>query len=555
MINLPFGLDDFSKIGGFYYVDKTLLIKDILDYCQYRTILFTKPRRFGKSLNLSMIENFFTNHANNSSLFSKLSISSCGESYLIHQGAYPVIHVNFKDIAANNYQDFCTDIEKEISRVFRCFPELINADTLFEIDQKRFLEIANEKCPSINDYADALKLLTQLLYNYYGGKPCVVLVNEYDTPLSIAYQNGYYDQAISFFRKFYSSFSKSNPYVFFVLLTGITEISKESIFSEMNNVDVYTVADKEFSEYFGFTEKEIEAMASFYGLPIDMGLLRQWYGGFGADGTLYNPWSILCYFNRGKFDSYWVNTGSNYAIRQILGEDSTMLDVLNDLLTNAVATFAWQRGISFRDLHSDKDILFSLLVHAGYLCYGENQDGSKILRLPNLETRMAFQKEILSRTSYSVSLSKAKELRIAIETCDEKKIASLFEEMIASSFSYLDLSKEKEYQSMVVALMAILFGEYSVKSEVVGRLGRCDVLLSPKKAGTLGIVIEIKKHKSRLSEAKMRDSAITALAQIKKRNYYHELAVIGASPIFLYAFVFDSAKTYVKVETITKPNK
>ena len=549
MLHLPIGVDDFSKIKEYYYVDKTLFIKDILDYCQYRTILFTKPRRFGKSLNLSMVEHYFTNHGDHGNLFKDLNIASCGDKYLAHQGKYPVIHLNFKDISASNYADFTADLMSEISRVFRLFPELINAKTLFEIDQEKYLTIANERTKNINDYADALKHLSQLLCSYYK-QPCVILVDEYDTPLSIAYQNGFFEEAITFFRKFYSSFSKSNPNVFFVLLTGITEISKESIFSEMNNVDIYTIADKEFSQYFGFTDEEIKKMCNSLGVAVDMAKLNQWYGGYGPNGTILNPWSILNYINRGSFDPYWINTGSNFAIRQVLGEDRYMIEALNEALVDQDVSFDFYRGISYRDLRSNKDILFSLLIHAGYLTFAVNQEGMKTLRLPNIESEKAFEREVVSRVDPILPLAKASKLRHAIETRDVNMIRSIFEDMIDSSFSYLDLNKEKEYQSMVVALLAVLFGEYTVKSEVNGRYGRCDVLLSPKKKDGIGIVIEIKKHQARLSEAKFEQSAVAALKQIHKHHYYQDLLSKGSKHIILYAFVFDGVKMRAKAETI-----
>ncbi|MBQ4255868.1 MAG: AAA family ATPase, partial [Bacilli bacterium] len=374
MLTLPIGLDDFSKAKNYYYVDKTLLIKDIIDFFQYRTVLFTKPRRFGKSLNLSMVEYFFSNHGDNRSLFADLKIAKEGEDYLAHQGRYPVVHINFKDISASSYEDFCNDIIRMISSIFRNFPELIDSKSPFEYDKENYLNIANKRSGNIGDYADALKTLTQLLYLHYDKTPCVVLIDEYDTPLSIAYQNGFFEQAVLFFRKFYSSISKSNPYTFFVLLTGITEISKESIFSEMNNADVYTVVDEEYSQYFGFTQGEIEKMFAHFGKTPDIDMLRRYYGGYGEDGSLFNPWSILNYLNRGSYEPYWINTGSNFAIKEVLGDDKEMIEATNDILNNKESPFLFYRGISYRDLKSSTDILYSLLVHAGYLSIKRNED-------------------------------------------------------------------------------------------------------------------------------------------------------------------------------------
>ncbi len=545
MENLNIGVDNFIQAINNYYVDKTLLIKDFVHKCKYQTVLFTKPRRFGKTLNLSMLDYFFSNKGDYLFAFKDKKICNCDFDYQEYINKFPVIHLNMKDISSNNLKEFIQDIINELSRVYKSFPELLNYNFQYEIDKETYLSISNKKSLELNYYSTAIKNLSDYLYQYYQ-KPVVILIDEYDTPLNVAFQKGFFDEVINFFRKLYSSALKSNGNLLFSVLTGVFEISKESIFSELNNTSIYTVMDESFSKYFGFTTEEVNQILNDFNINTSLDELKLWYGGYGNSTEIFNLWSILNFVNHRVLMTYWNNTGSNFAITSILKNDVVLIDDLNDYI-NGNKVFLFYNGISFDDLYSDIDILLSLLVHAGYLKAKLFELPNKYyVSLPNLEITTVFEREIISKVSNTNFLKLANDFRIAIEDCNDQKIQNILTDMISSSFSCFDLNNEKEYQTLITGIMAILFGDYLVKSEVVGRNGRSDIMLSPKEKNKLGIIIELKKLKGVVSKNKISQSATSAIKQIENHNYYQELVKRECKKIFLYAFVFDDKNSFVK---------
>lgn len=554
MKRLPIGMENYLDAIRTYYVDKTMIIKDAIDFFSYRTVLITRPRRFGKSLTLSMMEHFFTNKGDYRFAFEGKKIMDAGEGYLAYMNAYPVVHLNMKNIVGDNFQELLFETKKALSSLYEAFPELEDSKQISEQKKRQFLSIKNQEADESKPYEGALQLLIDLLYAHYG-KRVIVLIDEYDNPINEAYQKGFGNTAISFFSSLYLSALKGDSHLYFGLMTGVLEISKESIFSELNNVDVYSVADSELSSYFGFTAEEVQALFSSYDLPCPMDELRRYYGGYGGgEEKVFNPWSILNYANRQQFLPYWLNTDSNYFVSSALRSSEDVLNSLNRLLNNPSAPFNFVRGISFRDLSKNDDILFSLLVHAGYLSVSFSQETSSYtLTVPNLEARSVFAKEIVARNqTQEIPLKAAIALKEALYRKDLSQIQEAFER-IFFSYSYYDLTSEKDYQNIVTGILALLFDECIVKPEVNNRLGRCDIMISPKKEGELGIIVEIKKAKGRASEAKQKEKAEIAFRQIKAHRYYDELEKRGCLPIFLYVFIVFENRFYADCIDAAKP--
>lgn len=542
MNRLPIGIENYLDAIEAYFVDKTLFIKEAIDYFSYRTVLLTRPRRFGKSLTLSMLEYYFTNKGNYRYAFEGRKILSQGPEYTRHLNQYPVIHLNMKNVTGENYDDLLFETKKAIASLFEGFAIVLDSDKLSPRMKEEFEAFLHLKHQEDKPYTGALSFLIDALYAYYG-KRVIVLIDEYDTPLNEAYQKGFFDEAVGFFSSFYSSSLKGVDKLLMGVLTGVLEISKESVFSELNNVDVYSIADEELSTYFGFTTSEVKELFAFFGVdtPVEEAIAN--YGGYGGGKEkVCNPWSILNYVNRRRFLPYWLNTGSNYYINSLLTKNPNNLDRLLLIVNDKARPFHFERAISFRDLESGGDYLLSLLVHAGYLsAYFSNEDSAYYLSVPNIETRSVIEKEIISRNNAApMPLKEANLLREAFLAGDKNGIEEAFTR-IFSSFSYFDFNSEKDYQNAITGILAILFDEYIVKSEVNTPKGRCDILVSPKNEKGTGIVVEIKRYKGRESQAKALEKAKVAFNQIKMHRYSDELKMRECQNVFLYAFiVFDN---------------
>ena len=550
MKTLPIGIEDFEQASSKYYVDKTLIIKDIVDGCLGQSVLVTRPRRFGKSLTLSMLEHFFSNKKDSKSLFAGKKIASCGEKYLSYMNAYPVIRINMKNINQPDYDGMMKMVIGQISSMFRNHAEVLEGD-LFELEVRRYNDIANERLGSPLEYTQAIAFLAELLHKRYQ-KRAIILIDEYDTPLENAQQYGFYDQAIEFFKRFYSAGLKANEHQEFAFVTGVLQISKESIFSELNNLAVFGPIDKTFNEYFGFLEQEVLDAMQYFGVDGDISELRAHYAGYGIDGTIYSPWSILNYLLSERIDSYWVNSGSNKTVNRLIDDIPGSIEMLNEFVNNESKTFFFNRAITYSDIRNDYETLFSYLVQTGYLAAKPIKNSTRcLLYIPNLEVRFAFETEIIARNLDKGAFDVAKALRNAILSGAEENISYCLKNYVFDQFSYYDkLNEEKDFQMVINGIMGILFNDYLVRPEVNGRYGRCDIMLSPKSGKGVGAVIEIKKYKGKISKARFEKYATDALTQIKEKGYGEELIRLGAKPILLYAFIFGDHGNYVKVEEL-----
>ena len=546
---LPIGIENYEIACSKYYIDKTLLIKEITDNYIGNSLLITRPRRFGKSLNLSMLDYYFNINKSSNDLFKDKKIFKAGDKYIKDINSYPVIHLNLKNLLSNNSSSLIKQLIELIINLFNEYDYLLDSNKINEIEKKKMKDIMNHQ---IEDslYVSSLYFLSQLLYKHYN-KKVVILIDEYDTPLEDSYQKGFYDEIILFFKKLYSSLLKSNEYLYFAVVTGVLEIAKESIFSDLNNLYVCSVIDDELSSYFGFTEEEVLQSIKDFNLDFSIDEIKTWYGGYGTNKNLFNPWSINNFITKKKFLSYWVNSGSKDTIIKLINDIPNSIVLLNEFINNKTMKFNFNNSISYKDIKNDKNTLFSYLVQSGYLiATATNNYNDYYLSIPNFEINLVFENEIIKRNELSNDNSISKELFSSIMNKDVNNISRLLKEHIINSFSYYDLINEKDYQIMLISIFSVLFSNYIIKSEVINKLGRCDIMISPKLDNEIGIIIEIKKYKGRLAKDRLKAYSDKALNQIKENEYYDELLEKGVNRILLYGFAFDDKNNEISIDEI-----
>ena len=547
---IPIGVENYIEACQSYYVDKTMIIKDIIQNCLGRPLLITRPRRFGKSLMISMLESFFTVKANNLKYFSDKKIFNDKES-MEYLNNYPVIHINMKNISTPNYNSMIKMTFEMIAALYRSFSEVLEIDNLFKVEKEKYLNIANVEYEEAFNYIESIRFLSELLYRKYN-KKVIILIDEYDTPLENAFQNGFYDEAIDFYKRFYSATLKANDNVLFSLTTGVLQISKESIFSELNNLNVYSNVDDAFLEYFGFTDDEVINIMNQYNIKYDLEQLKKYYAGYGNEKyNIYNPWSVLNYVENEVYESYWTNTGSNITISNLIANIPNSLESLNKFINNTSLSFKFNNSISYNDVKNNYESLFSYLVQSGYLVARRIENSNMYnLFIPNLEIFEVFEREIISRNVDRNILKIAIDLRNAMINGNTTNISDILSEYIISSFSYYDLKEEKDYQNVITGIFAVLFNDYIVKSEVNNKKGRCDIMLFPKNKENLGIIIELKLYKGRIGKKRLEKYSYSAIDQIEENEYYNELIKYGCKKNILYAFVFDDFNNFINMKEI-----
>lgn len=545
---IAIGIEDYGAIQNYFYVDKTLFIKDIIDAHLYKSVLVTRPRRFGKSLMLSMVEHFFNIAMDSRPLFQDKKIMGEGEVYASYMNQYPVIHLNMKNTGGSSKEEIISKIIEQISLLYRQNAFLLEADGVFDIERDYFMSLANKRFKKDYEYADALKKLTYFFQRYYG-KKVILLIDEYDAPIESAYENGAYKETISFLNEFYSNALKGNDSLLFSLVTGVLQISKESLFSGLNNLEVLSVIDKPCSQYFGFTKEEVIGIKDYFDLKEDIDLLESWYGGYSFGGEkLFNPWSILNFVMYRDLRKYWVNTGSNALLGKLLDKNDEVVDTIN----SPEKMVYFNNALNYQDFDSDRNAIYSYLVQAGYLnAVPSNELGAYLISIPNKEIYELFKSDIIAKSLNPSLLSLASKFRKAFSSGDAEALSQYLENYVIGCYSYYDLKSEKEYQTMLTGILAVVFDTHLVKSEVNGKRGRLDILVSPKVKNDVGLIIETKYTGYQLSQARIEESARSGLTQIKKKKYIDELNDKGCSHIYIYAFAFDVRKEYcVLTETI-----
>ena len=546
---IPVGIENFEDIikDNYYYVDKSMLIEDIL-VNRAAVTLFTRPRRFGKTLNMSMIKYFFDvrNKDENRTLFEGLKIF--GSEYMKEQGKYPVIFVSLKDLRADTWEDTFENLKSFISDLYAEFEDM--REIMNKRDKIKFDKIFYEE--EKGDYETALKLLSNYIYKYYG-KKVIILIDEYDAPIINAFDKGYYNEAINFFQVFYSSALKTNDSLKYGILTGITRIIKEEIFSGLNNLKVDTILNKKFSEYFGLLESEVIKMLDYFEMKYKIEEVKEWYNGYiFGDKRVYNPWSIINYVDNGEIKAYWANVSGNTLLENML--DQAGEDVYTDLkrFTDGESIEKYiSDGTTIKSLLSNDDEIWQLFLYSGYLTKAKEQieidetsEYTNIynLKIPNKEIRKYFGNMFLNRffgTELKTSI-----LIKALESGDIKKFEKTLGEIMVNMLSHFDLDSEMEkiYQVFMIGLVGFLMGKYEIISNNESGYGRYDLAMIPIKSNEKAYLMEFKISKT---EKGMTLKAEEALKQIDEKKYDTRLKARGIKNILKIGIAFYGKKVKV----------
>ena len=542
MKQLPIGIDNFAEAVNHYYVDKTLLIKDLVDRAEGKSILLTRPRRFGKSLALSMVDYFFNCKVKSERLFKDKKIARAGLNYWAYLNAYPVVHLNMKGLEFSLLRNPIEAIKEKMSSLFRDYPELLSSTKLSDIDKQELQQIISK---SANEtlLADALRRLTRCLSLHYE-KKVILLIDEYDAPLQLAYESGKFDEIMPLFKSLYGDALKSNDSLYFAFLTGVLQISKESLLSGLNNLDVASIDKKFLSPYFGFNQEEVNEMVHYYNFPVDYDQIRKYYGGYNRNNgqELCNPWSLINAIEEGRIAPYWTNTGENILLHKILRIENASSAIL-DFLNNPHKTAVFNPAISYKDINVNANASLSFLAQAGYLSLSLPQSiiGNTFeFIIPNEEIYNIFRTEIISRDIEDDQMDAALKLKNALLRGEKEEVSSVIQDYLLSAFSYFDFNDERNYHNALTGLLAVVFDRYIVKNEVATGTGRCDILLLPKSPNKVGILIEVKhsKSKSPISQPRLKESAQKGLVQIKNGDYIEILKKAECSSIYLYSIAF-----------------
>lgn len=532
---IPVGIENFKELREeeYYYIDKTLLIDEIL-MAKTKVTLFTRPRRFGKTLNMSMLKYFFDveNKEENRKLFEGLKISN--SKYMSEQGKYPVIFISLKDLRADSWNECILEIKKIISKVYREFQYItVNMD---EYDKDVYNSIKNRK--NDIDLNTSIELLSDFLCEYYSEK-VIILIDEYDAPIINAFDKGYYNEAINFFQVFYSSALKTNDSLKYGILTGITRIIKEGIFSGLNNLKVDTILSQKYSEYFGLLEKEVVEMLDYFEMKYKMEEVKEWYNGYRfGDNEIYNPWSIVNFVDNGEIKAYWANVSGNTLLENMLDHagESVYTDLKRFTEGESIEKYI-SDGTTINSLLSSDDEIWQLFLYSGYLTKAKKQREIDVmseytdiynLKIPNKEIRKHFGNMFLNR--FFGTEIKTAILMKALENGDIKKFEKTLGEIMINMLSHFDLDSEMEkiYQVFMIGLVGFLMGRYEIISNNESGYGRYDLAMIPIKSNEKAYLMEFKISKTKEG---MTAKAEEALKQIDEKKYDTRIKARGIKNI------------------------
>lgn len=546
--SLPIGVSDFKlATTGYYYVDKTLMIRDFLDK-KTMVSLFTRPRRFGKTLNMDMLRVFFEKTNEDTSVYFKdKQIWQCGDYYTKHQGRYPVIFLTFKDVKSMTWEETFQKIRRLISLEFIRHNELETSSVLTAYEKEQYHLLAGDNGDEV-DCQMGLQLLSLLLHKHYG-RECIIIIDEYDTPIQQGHTCNFYPEIVNFMRNFFSGGLKDNPHLAFGFLTGILRVAKESIFSGMNNLKTYSILDDGYSSYFGFTEKEVKDMLRYYGKDDKYNELSEWYDGYRFGNTeIFNPWSVINYISDNCFPkAFWQSTGSNEIIGEIIQTATPEItkDLYKLLCGEKIAAYI-DTGVIYPEVQNNPYSIYSFLLVAGYLKVANiypQSDGNFMcdVAIPNKEITFVYEKEVLNRTnqnSLAISISQA------IFSKDTQKLQALLEDFMVKSISSIDGANEGFYHGMMLGLCAILGNRYKIRSNRESGLGRFDIQLMPLTKGMPGFIFEFKHTKDEHTD--LSALADSALQQIEAKKYDTELRDNGVNSIISIGIAFRGKSAVVR---------
>lgn len=550
---LPIGVADYRLASTeYYYIDKTLMIKEFLDE-RPMVSLFTRPRRFGKTLNMDMLRTFFEKTAEDTSVyFRDKAIWQCGERYRSYQGKYPVIFLTFKDVKFTTWQETFQSMRELIAKEAYRHIELKDSDRCDAFDKKAFLRLQQGNADE-TELANALADLSLALHKHYGIAP-IIIIDEYDIPIQQGYMQGFYDKVILFMRNLFSGGLKDNKHLSYGFLTGILRVAKESIFSGLNNLVINSVLDNKYSEYFGFTASEVQQMAAYYGVADKYAELCAWYDGYRFGRTeIFNPWSVINYFNSGcEPRAFWQTTGSNDIIGEIIGvADAEIYERLTSLVNGKSFVTYIDTSVIYPQIKSNPSSIYSFLLVAGYLKVLKTMpafsgDFMCEVALPNKEIAYVYNKEILQKLDKLIPMAVAISMQEALYSADSQKLKAVMQSLLANSVSSFDTAGENFYHGFMLGLCALLSNAYVTSNREAGD-GRYDIQLMPKNVALPGILIELKAEKHADAE-RLKKLAAVALKQINDKNYAADMQSHGVKTIYKYGVAFSGKKVEIEVE-------
>ena len=550
MRRLPLGIDNFRELieDEYYFVDKTYFIKDLLD-TRAKVTLLTRPRRFGKTLTLSMLKEFFDVNSADSRLFDELSISRSGKKYMGRQGKYPVIFISLKDVTRGDYQAALRSVCDKISDLYFEYSFLSDSVALAEREKmyfKSICDIDKEEMYGLEKWGKSLKCLTMYLYKHYGIKP-IVLIDEYDAPIQAAWEDGYYDAMMMFMRQFYSEVLKTNEALEFAVLTGVLRVAKESIFSGLNNLRVCTVLSEAYSDVFGFTHEEVAKLADALGRHDKLAEIQEWYDGYNFGGQeIYNPWSVIQYFQENcRPAAYWVNTSANGIIRKMMQRVGRKVEgELNQLMQGNVVSKNVNESIIYEAIGSNADDFYTLLLTTGYLkavSIEPDSFGEKVaLKIPNREIYNLFRVEIVRYMTGYRGVSDVMDMLNSMLAGNQDDFEMNLEVILRNYVSYHDAADgESFYHGMMLGFCVMLKDTHIVESNREGGYGRFDLALIPRNDQQYGVILEFKKAGT---ELQLEEKAWEALEQIEKLAYNSEFEKRQITKIWKYGIAFCGKK-------------
>lgn len=537
---LPIGISDFKMVvEEYYYVDKTLLIRDFLNH-RPKVSLFTRPRRFGKTLNMDMFRVFFEKtHEDTSKYFKDKMIWQCGESYTSYQGKYPVIFLSFKDVKCSSWEDTFEQIKELITREYQRHMELETSNILSVYEKEKFIKIAKGDAGNI-EYQMSLDLLSRLLAKHNDEK-VIIIIDEYDTPIQQGHVCGFYHEVVNFMRNLFSGGLKDNPALAFGFMTGILRVAKESIFSGLNNIAIYSILDSKYSQYFGFTKEEVREILKYYNVNDKYEEVCEWYDGYLFGNTeIFNPWSVINYIENDCFPkAFWQSTGSNDIIGEVIAcATQEITEELHKLLSGQSITTFIDTSVIYPEVQNNPYSIYSFLLVAGYLKVSKiypQHDGNFMCEvgIPNKEISYVYEKEVLNKTNQNVA---AISISQAIFSGDTEKLQKQLDQFMIESISSFDTVNEGFYHGMMLGLCAVLSNRYQVRSNRESGLGRFDIMLIPRVKAIPAFIYEFKYTKD--EKADLDVLANEALKQIEDKKYDTELSDFDVDNIVKIGIAF-----------------
>ena len=551
MTRMPIGVEDFKEVREHYYlVDKTNFIKQLIDDHSKVTLL-TRPRRFGKTLTMSMVEYFFSCQKEEAgrTLFTGLAIDHAGSTYMRHRGQYPVIFLSLKELNNLTWPDMLDNWRVFLRKLYMPYAYMLQServDDAMRDDYKRIME----RQASSNELANALARLMEMMHSYYG-KKVIVLIDEYDVPVQQAWKHGFYPECIQFVKQFLGNALKTNDSLDFALVTGVLRIAKESIFSDLNNFDVYSVLSDTYSDVIGFTPDEVSKLAADVHDEQALPAIKAWYDGYRfGQSEIYNPWSVLNYFKRKKLDDYWVNTSGNLILQSLLQKRSaTQEEALLSLLQGEHVTAVLGENIAYQDIGCNQDALYTMLLTTGYLTVINVQEISGAtmcqLAIPNREIRDIFQREILERMRVGMNLSSVYLTMQALVMGNGNAFVKGLTEYVTQIVSVYDTAnKESFYHGLLLGLTALVMVDYTIESNRESGYGRFDVALFPKDIHKYGVIMEFKIAPNR-DELVVKANEV--LQQIQDKQYIETFNARGIQHIWQYGIAFCGKELYISM--------